>query len=211
MQPACCKAAGSQGVPDTHFPASRTIQKVDGLAAPLRVCFAITRIGPGLAQRRSGAQSKGSSSSSRWRYSSPVDEYVSTVANGDVRRLELADRGCNPPVGQVLARLVVKLDDQNSGVIAHGSDDQVMQVFEVFGVLSENRASLGDREDKRPRIRDRQQPGVGGQSGIVPVGLRREDRRGLLRFSSIRSFIPVLVRGDFGRRAEPPRGPALAR
>ena len=65
--------------------------------------------------------------------------------------------GRNPPIGQVVARVVVKPDDQNPSMMACGSDDQVMEVFEIFGILSQNRETVGDRVDHHSRIRDGQQ------------------------------------------------------
>jgi hypothetical protein len=79
---------------------------------------------------------------------------VNPIVDWDSRRFQLADRGCNPAISQVVTRVVVKPDDQNSGVMARGSDDQVMEVFGVFGILSQDWESLGNRVDKHPRIRN---------------------------------------------------------
>ena len=72
-------------------------------------------------------------------YSSPLVQYVNPVANRNPRGFQLGDRGSNPAIGQVVTRVVVKPDDQNPGMMASGSHDQVMQVFEVFGIPSQNR------------------------------------------------------------------------
>ncbi len=64
-----------------------------------------------------------------------VDAIASHVIT---RGFQLADRGCDPPIGQVVMRVIVKPDDQNPGMMANGSHDQVMQVFEVLGIPSQN-------------------------------------------------------------------------
>src|SRR5271157_1253602 len=70
-------------------------------------------------------------------YSSPLVHYVNPVADRNSTGFQLADRGCNPPIGQVVTRVIVKPDDQNAGMMANGSHDQVMQVFEVLGIPSQ--------------------------------------------------------------------------
>ena len=75
-------------------------------------------------------------------YSSPLVQYVNPIvnpiANRNSRGFQLADGGCDPPIGQVVMRVIVKPDDQNPGMMANGSHDQVMQVFEVLGIPSQN-------------------------------------------------------------------------
>jgi hypothetical protein len=80
-------------------------------------------------------------------YSSPLVQYVNPIADWNSRGFQLADRGCDPPISKVVMRVIVKPDDQNPGMMANGSHDQVMQVFEVLGIPSQNRESLGDGED----------------------------------------------------------------
>jgi hypothetical protein len=58
---------------------------------------------------------------------------VNLIANRSRRGFQLADRGCNPAVGQVVIWVIVKPDDQDSGMMASGSGDQVMEIFEVWG------------------------------------------------------------------------------
>ena len=70
-------------------------------------------------------------------YSSPLVQYVNPIANRNSRGFQLADGGCDPPIGQVVTRVIVKPDDQNPGMMANGSHDQVMQVFEVLGIPSQ--------------------------------------------------------------------------
>ena len=70
-------------------------------------------------------------------YSLPLVQYVNPIANRISRGFQLADRGCNPPIGQVVTRVIVKPDDQNPGMMANGNHDQVMEVFEVLGILSQ--------------------------------------------------------------------------
>ncbi len=64
-----------------------------------------------------------------------VDAIASHVIT---RGFQLADGGCDPPIGQVVTGIVIESDDQNSGMMANGSHDQVMQVFEVLGIPSQN-------------------------------------------------------------------------
>ena len=71
------------------------------------------------------------------------------------------------------------------------------------------RIDLGNGEYKHSRIRYRQRPDVAGQDRVVPLSPKREARRGLLRFSSIRNLIPVRARRAPGHGVWPPRGPAL--
>ena len=70
-------------------------------------------------------------------YSSPLVQYVNPIANRNSRGFQLADGGCDPPIGQVVTRVIVKPDDQNPGMMANGSHDLVMQVFEVLGIPSQ--------------------------------------------------------------------------
>ena len=63
-------------------------------------------------------------------HSSPLVQYMNPIANRDSRGFQLADSGCDPPIGQVVTGIVIESDDQNSGMMANGSHDQVMQVFE---------------------------------------------------------------------------------
>jgi hypothetical protein len=81
-----------------------------------------------------------------------MDQYVNLTANRNSRRLQLAERGCDPSISQVVTWVIFKPDDQNTGVVASGSDDQVMEVFEVFGILRQNRETFDDRVDHQPRI-----------------------------------------------------------
>ena len=76
-------------------------------------------------------------------YSSPLVQYVNPIANRNSRGFHLADRGCNPPIGQVVTGFVIESDDQNSGMMANGSHHQVMQVFEVLGIPSSKRIEFG--------------------------------------------------------------------
>ena len=62
---------------------------------------------------------------------------VNPIANRNSRGFQLADGGCDPAIGQVMTRVIVKPDDQNPGMMANGSHDQVMQVFEVLGIPSQ--------------------------------------------------------------------------
>ena len=78
-------------------------------------------------------------------YSPPMVQHVNLIANRDRGGCQLADRDCDPSIGQVAPRVVVKADDQGSGVMASGSDDQVMKVFEVLRVASQNWERLGTR------------------------------------------------------------------
>ena len=71
-------------------------------------------------------------------YSSPLVQYVNPIVNRNSRGFQLAHRGCDPPIGQVVTWVIVKPDDQNPGMMANGSHDQVMQVFEVLGIPSQN-------------------------------------------------------------------------
>src|SRR5271166_4199819 len=71
-------------------------------------------------------------------YSSPLVQYVNPIANRNATGFQLADRGCNPPIGQVVTGVVIESDDQNSGMMGNGSHHQVMQVFEVLGIPSQN-------------------------------------------------------------------------
>ena len=71
-------------------------------------------------------------------YSSPLVHYVNPIANRNSRGFQLADRGCDPPIGQVVMRVIVEPDDQDSGMMANGSHYQVMQVFEVLGIPSQH-------------------------------------------------------------------------
>jgi hypothetical protein len=68
-----------------------------------------------------------------------------------------------------VTRVVVKADDQNTGMMASGSDNEGMEVFEVFCIPSENREVLGDRVNKHPRIGHRQQADISGHHGMVPL------------------------------------------
>jgi hypothetical protein len=70
-------------------------------------------------------------------YSSPLVQYVNPIANRNSRGFRLADGGCNPPIGQVVTGVVIESDGQYSGIMANGSHDQVMQVFEVLGIPSQ--------------------------------------------------------------------------
>ncbi len=83
----------------------------------------------------------------------PLVQHVNPVANPDPRSFQLGDRGSNSSVRQVVTPVVVKTDDQNTGMVASGSDDQFMQVFEVFRIVCQNREALGNREDEHSRIR----------------------------------------------------------
>jgi hypothetical protein len=85
--------------------------------------------------------------------SSPLVQHVNPVPNGNSRGFQLGDRGSNPAIRQVVTRVVVEPDDQNPGMMANGGHDQVMEVFEIFGVSSQNREVLDDRVDKHSRIR----------------------------------------------------------
>ena len=69
-------------------------------------------------------------------YSSPLVQYVDPIANRNSRGFQLADGGCDPAIGQVMTRVIVEPNDQYSGMMAKGSHDQVMQVFEVLGIPS---------------------------------------------------------------------------
>jgi hypothetical protein len=84
---------------------------------------------------------------------------VNPVTNGNARRLQLSDGGRNPPIGQVVARVMVKPDDQNPSMLACGSDDQVMEVFEVFGILSQNRETFCKGADRMALLAQRLEPG----------------------------------------------------
>jgi hypothetical protein len=70
-------------------------------------------------------------------YSSPLVQHVNPIANRNSRGFQLADGGCDPPIGQVVTGVVIESDDQNSGMMANGSHDQVMEVFEVLGIPSQ--------------------------------------------------------------------------
>ena len=101
--------------------------------------------------------------------SPPLVQYVNPVANRNSRGLQLGDRGSNPAIRQIVTRVVVEPDDQYPGMMTNGRLDQVMQVFEVCRILSQNREGLGDRVNQHPRIRDRKQSGIPGQDRIVPL------------------------------------------
>jgi len=94
---------------------------------------------------------------------------VNLIAGRNRRGFQLADRCCNPSIGQVVTRVIVKSDDKNPGMMASGSHDQVMEVFEVLGIARQNWESLGNRVDKHSRIRYRQQPDVSTEDRIVPL------------------------------------------
>jgi hypothetical protein len=94
-------------------------------------------------------------------------QHVNLIAKLNPRGFQLAERGSDPAISQVVARVVVKPDDQNPGMVASGSDDQIMQVLEVFGIASQNREGVGNRVYKYPRIRSRQQPDISSQDRIV--------------------------------------------
>ncbi|MGA7498950.1 MAG: hypothetical protein WBX00_19645 [Isosphaeraceae bacterium] len=70
-------------------------------------------------------------------HSSPLVQYMNPIANRNSRGFQLADGACDPPIGQVVTGIVIESDDQNSGMMANGSHDQVMQVFEVLGIPSQ--------------------------------------------------------------------------
>jgi len=59
------------------------------------------------------------------------------IANRNSRGFQFADGGCDPAISQVMTRVIVKPDDQNPGMMANGSHDQVMQVFEALGIPSQ--------------------------------------------------------------------------
>jgi hypothetical protein len=88
--------------------------------------------------------------------------------------------------------------------------NQVVQAFKIIGIPSQYWEGLGDRVDQHPRVGDREQPGILGQDWIVPLNPESGSQT-RVRFSSIRNYIPALDRGDLGRGAGRPRGPALAR
>jgi hypothetical protein len=60
---------------------------------------------------------------------------MNLVSNRNRRGFQLANRGRDPSIGQVVTRVVIKPDDQYSGMMTRGSDDEVVEVFEVFGIL----------------------------------------------------------------------------
>ena len=100
----------------------------------------MTRIGRGMAPRRRGEQSEQASTvflKPQVEYSSPLVQYVNPIANRNSRGFQLADGGCDPPIGQVVTGIIIESDDQNPGMMANGSHDQVMQVFEVLGIPSQ--------------------------------------------------------------------------
>jgi hypothetical protein len=101
--------------------------------------------------------------------SSPFVQHVNLISGRNRREFQLADRGCNSPFGQVVTRVVVQADDQNPGMMALGSHNQVMEVFEVLGVASQNWENLGNRVDQHSRIRDRQKSDVSTRDRIVPL------------------------------------------
>jgi hypothetical protein len=70
-------------------------------------------------------------------HSSPLVQYMNPIANRNSRGFQLADGGCDPSIGQVVMRVIVKPDDQNPAMMANGNHDQVMQVFEVLGIPSQ--------------------------------------------------------------------------
>jgi len=70
-------------------------------------------------------------------HSSPLVQYMNPIANRNSRGFQLADGGCDSPIGQVVLWVIVKPDDQDPGMMANGSHDQVMQVFEVLGIPSQ--------------------------------------------------------------------------
>jgi len=64
---------------------------------------------------------------------------VNPIANRNSRGFQLADGGCDPPIGQVVMLVIVKPDDQNPGMMANDSHAQVMQVFEILRIRNQYR------------------------------------------------------------------------
>ena len=126
--------------------------------------------------------------------SAPRVQYVDPVASRKPRICQLGDRGSNPAISQVVTRVVVEPDNQNPGMMAGGCHYHVMEVFEIFGILGQNRDTLGDRINQHPRIRDRQQSDITGKDWIVPLSPESQASAGYsgLRRSGI----------SFWRRAE---------
>ncbi len=60
-----------------------------------------------------------------------------------------------------------EMTEENPGMMARRSHDQIMQVFEVLGIASQNRNALGDTKDQHSRIRDGQQSDVRSKDRIV--------------------------------------------
>jgi hypothetical protein len=104
----------------------------------------------------------------RVEYSSPLVQYVNHVTNGNARRLQLANGGRNLPIGQVVVRVVVKPDDQDPGMMACGGDDQVMEVFEVIGIVSQNRETFCDRVDHDLASKTDSSPTYPARTGSCP-------------------------------------------
>ncbi len=63
-----------------------------------------------------------------WVRSSPLVQHLNLISGRNRRGFQIGDRGCNPPIGQVVTRVVVEADDQNPGMRARRSHDQVMEL-----------------------------------------------------------------------------------
>ncbi|MBV8128621.1 MAG: hypothetical protein JO114_13325 [Planctomycetaceae bacterium] len=46
-------------------------------------------------------------------YSSPLVHYVNPIANRNSTGFQLAERGCDPTIGQVVTWVIVEADDEN--------------------------------------------------------------------------------------------------
>jgi hypothetical protein len=80
---------------------------------------------------------------------------VDAVGDQNPRRLEVSKRCRDGPLGQVMPRVVVESDDQNARVMTADSNDQVVQIGEVFVVPGQHWAALGDSPGQHSSITDR--------------------------------------------------------
>jgi hypothetical protein len=98
-------------------------------------------------------------------------QHMKPIGEGNSRQLELADGASDGPIAQVVARIGVEADDQQTRMMAAESHDQVVQIFEVLGISGQHGQRLADRPDQHPGIRGRKQPDVMGKDRTVALGL----------------------------------------
>ena len=77
------------------------------------------------------------------------------VGDRHPRRLQVPNRRCNCTLGQVVPRIVVESDDQDTRVVADDCHDEVVQIGEVFVVSGQNRAAMSDSPGQHSSIADR--------------------------------------------------------
>jgi hypothetical protein len=94
---------------------------------------------------------------------------VNLITNRNFRGFQFANCGRDPAIGQIVARVTVKSDNQNPGMMASGSHDQIVQLFEIVGTPSQDWQGLTDGETKYARIGEGQQANVTGQDRIEPL------------------------------------------